>query len=68
MIHQNIIDIASWAPISLMVVAQISASDRMWVVANLAFAIYHATLTHIYSLALCSMALAGVSLWRVLRR
>ena len=61
------IDALGWIPVAAVFVAQWTGSDRVWVVCNVLFALYHTFLTRLPPLAICAFVLTLISLWRIYR-
>ena len=61
------IDALGWIPVASVFVAQWTGSDRVWVVCNVLFALYHTFLTRLPPLAICAFVLTLISLYRIYR-
>ena len=64
---QTHIDALGWIPVASVFVAQWTGSDRVWVVCNVLFALYHTFLTRLQPLAVCAVVLTLISLYRIYR-
>ena len=64
---QTHIDALGWIPVASVFVAQWTGSDRVWVVCNVLFALYHTFLTRLPPLAICAFVLTLISLYRIYR-
>ena len=64
---QTYIDALGWIPVASVFVAQWTGSDRVWVVCNVLFALYHTFLTRLPPLAICAFVLTLISLYRIYR-
>lgn len=61
------IEAIGWVPVASVFVAQWTGSDRAWIVCNVLFAAYHTFLTRMPPLAVCSVVLMLISIYRIHR-
>lgn len=61
------ISIVGWVPVAFIFAAQWTGSDRVWLLTNSLFSVYHIVFTRIPSLAVCAVALTAISAWRTFR-
>lgn len=61
------ISIAGWLPVACIFAAQWTGDDRLWLLTNSLFTVYHIVFTRIPSQAVCAAGLTIIAAWRCWR-